>query len=54
MEIAATDTDVGHLQQHVIGADRWLFDLADLDGALLGGEVDDSGGFHVGAITFCS
>ena len=54
MEIAATDADVGHFQQDVIRADRRLLDLADLDGALLRGEVDDSSGFHAGDITFCS
>jgi hypothetical protein len=46
VQIAATNTHIFHLQQHIVIGDGWLLELADFDGAFFGGEVDDGSGFH--------
>jgi hypothetical protein len=45
VEIAAADADIGHLEEHVVGADLGRGDLAELDGAPGGSEVHDGGGY---------
>jgi hypothetical protein len=46
VKVAAADADVGDFEQDVFFADDRAGDLADLDGALFRGEVDDGGGVH--------
>jgi hypothetical protein len=47
VKVAAADADVGDFEQDVFFTDDGTGDLADLDGALFGGEVYDGGGVHV-------
>ena len=44
VEVAAADADVGDFEQDVFFTDDGSGDLADIDGALFGGEVYDGGG----------
>ena len=44
VKVAAADADIGDFEQDVFFTDDRTGDLADLDGALFGGEVYDGGG----------
>ena len=46
MEVAAADADIGDFEQDVLFTDDGTGDLADFDGALFGGEIDDGRGVH--------
>ena len=46
MEVATADADIGDFEQDVFFTNDGSGDLADFDGALFGGEVDDGGVIH--------
>jgi hypothetical protein len=47
VEVAAADADIGDFEQDVFFTDDGTGDLADLDGALFGGEIYDGCVIHV-------
>jgi hypothetical protein len=46
VEVAAADADVGDFEQDVLFTDDGSGYLANLDGALFGGKINDGGGVH--------
>jgi hypothetical protein len=50
VQVAAADADVGDFEQDVFFTDDGSGDLADLDGALFGGEINDGCVLHGGIV----